>query len=225
MDWGSRLLCSWPGLPGLWHRGYFSSLLIAVGFSILLNLALVSSFLWPRCLGEAFPVVAWPTVLILWMAAAFVAVRTFPALLSVGNTAHEATTTEAEHADTLFIEAQREYLRGHWQAAESLLERGLTRSPRDAESRLLLATLLRHTRRLDEAADQLDTMQKFDTAIAWTTEIQRERELLRLIAEHDANDDAGSNGDQAEISTNNLNDNELLAGENDGYVRHTVIAD
>ena len=205
MDWGSRLLYSWPGLPGLWHRGHFSSLLLAVGFAIVLNLALISSFVWPYCLGETFPIVAWPTVLILWSVAVYVSVSTLPDVMSVVTTDNVSSD---ETSNTLFIQAQREYLSGDWQAAESLLRQRLGRFPRDVESRLLLATLLRHDRRLDQASDQLDTMQKFDESHAWDFEIRRERKLIELIVEHDTAE-----------SSNAATTTELLPDNNDGYVQ------
>lgn len=211
MDWGSRLLCGWPGLPGLWHRGHFSSLLLAVGFAIVLNLALISSFIWPQCLGETFPIVAWPTVLILWTVAVYVSVSTLPDVMSVVSTANVSAD---EMSDTLFIQAQREYLSGDWQAAESLLRQRLSRFPRDVESRLLLATLLRHDRRLEQASDQLDTMQKFDESHAWDFEIRRERKLIQLIVEHDAAE-----------STATATTTELLPDNNDGYVHIDVTGD
>ncbi len=211
MDWGSRLLCGWPGLSGLWHRGHFSSLLLAVGFAIVLNLALISSFVWPQSLGETFPIVAWPTVLILWTVAAYVSVSTLPDVMSVVSTDNVAAD---ERSDTLFIHAQREYLSGDWQAAESLLRQRLSRFPRDVESRLLLATLLRHDRRLEQASGQLDNMQKFDESHAWDFEIRRERKLIQLILEHETNESAG-----AATTT------ELLPDNNDGYVHIDVTGD
>ena len=211
MDWGSRLLCSWPGLPGLWYRGHFSSLLLAVGFAIVLNLALISSFVWPHCLGETFPAVAWPTLLILWTVAAYVSVSTLPDVMSVAST---AKVSADETSDTLFIQAQHEYLSGDWQAAESLLRQRLGRFPRDVESRLLLATLLRHDRRLEQASDQLDTIKKIDESYAWDFEIRRERKLIQLILEHEAAESAG-------VSTKT----ELLPDNNDGYVHIDVTGD
>ena len=211
MDWGSRLLCSWPGLPGLWYRGHFSSLLLAVGFAIVLNLALISSFVWPLCLGETFPAVAWPTLLILWTVAAYVSVSTLPDVMSVATT---AKVSAEEATDTLFIQAQHEYLGGDWKAAESLLLQRLNRFPRDVESRLLLATLLRHDRRLEQASDQLDTIQKFDESHAWDFEIRRERRLIELILEHEAAESAGI-----------VTDTELLPDNNDGYVQIDLTSD
>ena len=62
MNRGPLLLCGWPGFAWALVSRNTSSLLVAVGFSILLNLALVSSFLWPWSLGEIFPLVAWPMI-------------------------------------------------------------------------------------------------------------------------------------------------------------------
>lgn len=186
-SWGPKLLCGWPGLAGLWFRGQFSSLLVATGFSVLLNLALISSFLWPRSLGETFSAVAWPTVFLLWATSAAVAIRSLPDLMAVD----QPPASEPDSAsDTLFIQAQHEYLTGNWQAAEALLRRRLDKAARDIEARLMLATMLRHQRRLDESAQQLDVMLRLDQSIGWNFEIQRERRLLQLIAEDLQTDDS-----------------------------------
>ena len=83
MRWGPVLLCGWPGLSGLWYRGKLSSLLVAIGFSVLLNLALISTFLWPWSLGETFPVVAWPMILVIWATSAWVAYHRLTDVMSV----------------------------------------------------------------------------------------------------------------------------------------------
>jgi hypothetical protein len=168
-------------------------------------------FRWPHCLGETFPAVAWPTLLILWTVAAYVSVSTLPDVMSVAST---AKVSADETSDTLFIQAQHEYLSGDWQAAESLLRQRLGRFPRDVESRLLLATLLRHDRRLEQAGDQLDTMKKLDESHAWDFEIRRERKLIQLILEHEAAESAGV-----------LAKTELLPDNNDGYVHIDVTGD
>jgi cytochrome c-type biogenesis protein CcmH/NrfG len=46
----------------------------------------------------------------------------------------------------------------------------------------MLATLYRHTRRYDEAAKQLDRLDRLDEAVKWRWEIERERELLKRKA-------------------------------------------
>jgi len=207
MRWGPLLMCGWPGLPGLWFRGQLSSLLVAVGFSILLNLALVSTFLWPWSLGETFPIVAWPVILLIWGASSWVAYHRLTDVMSVKVSEKVA---DPERPDTLFIQAQREYLGGHWEEAELLLKRRIENAPRDMESRLLLATLLRHSRRMDEASIQLDEMQRFDESFEWDFEMDRERQLIDLIRRHE----------EAERHLDPKDDFEdVLPTNNDGYVR------
>jgi hypothetical protein len=192
MGWGPLLLCCWPGLPGLWYRGRWSSLLVAIVFAILLNLTLVVSFIWTGLFfDETFPAIAWPILLLIWMTTAWVAYQNLPDFMSVPvspDTSSVVSSEEAESTDTLFIDARREYLRGHWAESESLLQRRIKHTPRDVESHLLLATLYRHTRQFNRAAEQLDWMEKYDQAIVWKNEIARERRLLDLIMEHEQSD-------------------------------------
>ena len=77
---------------------------------------------------------------------------------------------DPEQPDTLFNQAQREYLGGHWKEAEMLLERRIANAPRDMESRLLLATLFRHSRRLEQAGEELN-----DICLLYTSPSPRDR--------------------------------------------------
>lgn len=158
---------------------------MAIGFAILLNLALVSTFLWPNALGTTFPTVVWPTLVLVWIASCWVTFRSLPDVMAVGSQARE-NSDDLSH--TLFNQAQREYLRGNWPEAETLLQKRLENQPRDIESRLLLATLLRHSRRLHAAELELNTIQKFDEAVNWEFEIRRERQLIDLIEEAERED-------------------------------------
>lgn len=208
MRWGPIMLCGWPGLPGLWYRGQMSSLLVAVGFSILLNLALVSSFLWRWSLGETFPLVAWPIILLIWSTSAWVAHQRLTDLMSVPSSEKVA---DPDRPDTLFIQAQREYLGGHWEEAESLLQRRIANAPRDVEARLLLVTLFRHTRRLDQARDQLSEMQRYDEALEWEFESDREQQLIELIEQHEAAERLADLNDKQPV--------DLMTAKNDGINR------
>ena len=198
MRWGQLILCGWPGLAQLWCRGSYRALLVAVGFSILLNLALISTFLWPALLGDIFPAVAWPIIFIAWLVSALTSVRLMEQLSAppkmsseqerdefseekIGKIACDLTSDcNREMSHTLFNRAQREYLMGHWSEAESLLKRRLSQAERDIEARLLLATLFRHTSRFDLATEQLKQMEKFDDSVHWSFEIYRERQLIEL---------------------------------------------
>ena len=207
MNWGSALLCCWPGLPGLWYRGRWTSLILAIAFAVLLNLTIVASFIWTGIFeDDAFPAIAWPMLLLIWFASVVIARRNMPDVMSLTKFDSIATvdTESAESIDALFIEARREYLKGHWDEAQSLLQRQLKRHSRDIESRLMLATLFRHTRQFDEATEQLNWIEKYDPAIHWKNEIARERELLRLVHEFELT--------QHDPAAN-------LANNNDGFVR------
>ena len=203
MNFGPALLCCWPGLPGLWYRGRWSSLALAIAFAVLLNLTVVSSFVWTGIFrDEAYPAVAWPVLLVIWFTSAMIAKRNLPDVMSLtkDEVFNPEDSEHEESVDTLFIEARREYLKGHWEEARSLLLRQLRHHPRDIESRLMLATLYRHTRQFDDAVTQLNQLEKYDPAISWNNEIARERELLRLVHEYeltqdDAADDLVSNND------------------------------
>ena len=77
-------------------------------------------------------------------------------------------------------------MKGDYYQAEHVLEGLLRRNLRDVDARLMLATLLRHTGRLDEAAGQLDTLARFEGAGKWELEMRRERELLAEAKTHKA---------------------------------------
>jgi hypothetical protein len=182
-----------------------SSLLVAIGFSILLNLALVSSFLWPWSLGETFPAVAWPMIFLVWATSAWIAYHRLTDVMSVPSSEKVA---DPQRPDTLFIQAQREYLGGHWEEAESLLRMRIEKAPRDVEARLLLVTLLRHTRRLDQARLQLSDMTRYDEALEWEFEVDRERQLIELIERHEAAEQLIDPDEEDVLPTNN-----------DGFIR------
>ncbi|MEM7454179.1 MAG: tetratricopeptide repeat protein [Planctomycetota bacterium] len=212
MRWGSVLLCSWPGLARLWVRGHAGSLIIAIGFAILLNLALVSTFLWPDSLGETFPLIAWPVIFLVWIASVKVSLHNLPDLLAVGKPFRESLDSSA----TLFNQAQDEYLKGHWTEARALLERRLDRQPRDVEARLMLATLFRHSRQMELALEHLQQLQQIDQSARWQSEIDRELRLIKLISnaesygesEHDRSDDVSHRLDHKDHRETNQSDQE-----------------
>jgi tetratricopeptide (TPR) repeat protein len=179
MNWGRVALCCWPGLPGLWQRGQISSLVIAIGFTILLNAALISTYVWPRMMGDAFPIVTWPLILLVWSTSIVFSYRSMPNWL---ETPKIAVADERKQSDVLFLRAQQEYLKGNWEETERLLRRCLEIWPRDIEARLLLATLLRHSRRLFDASEELAHLLKYDESINWISEIRREQKLIEIIA-------------------------------------------
>jgi predicted Zn-dependent protease len=136
---------------------------------------------------------AWTGLSVFWVVACWRAWRNLPNLVDSRPDAH---------SETLFTQAQAEYLKGNWYDAEKQVEQLLARRPRDVEGLLLLATLQRHTQRTAAAADTLDKLERLDGAEGWNLEIYHERMQLKRQAEEE-----GSSG-AANVSTT-----EQTAGE------------
>jgi hypothetical protein len=176
---------------------------LAIAFSILLNLAIISTFIWTQIFADsAFTAIAWPVILTIWAATAWIAFQNLPDVMSVKS---KACQTVLDSSDALFLDARGEYLKGHWETARLLLLKQLSQTPRDIESRLLLATLYRHTRQFNDAYAQLETLEMFDESSTWESEIRREQKLLELIIQHES-----SPPDLQEVSGQT---------NNDGFVR------
>ena len=164
----------WPGVSQFWGRDVKSGLVVAIGFSILLNLALVSTFVWVDLLGDPFRNAAWVVIFTTWVGWAILAYnwdRKYGQTLASGIT------------DSLFEKAQKYYLESNWFEAERVLRKLLRHDKRDFDGRFLLATLLRHTGRAGDAETELNRMERLDGAEKWALEIRRERETLRRLKE------------------------------------------
>ena len=165
MPWATYL---WPGLPQLWRQGLWWGLALAVGFGILLNLLVMASFVWVELLGPVSLKLAWLAMSVLWLGSAAASVwhswGVVPRVLG--------------SAEAMFRTALSEYLKGNWFEAERTLGRLLEVRPRDVEARLLLATLLRHNGRLNEALEQLARLELLEDARRWAREIEVERQAI-----------------------------------------------
>ena len=161
----------WPGLPQLWLDGAWSGLALAVGAATLLNMLLLSTLVWVEWFSPPIVKLGWVTTGGLWIGAAIFAAH------AQAKSARKADNPSQD----LFRRAQGEYLQGDYFQAEATLADILTANPRDAEARLLLATLLRHTQRIDEAEDQLRQLTRFETAARWQIEITGERARLKRL--------------------------------------------
>lgn len=182
----SWLLCLWPGLARLWTRGEWASLILAIGFGAMLNLALVSSLRWPELLGSGFPTLIWPILTGIWIVSALISHYELKQRRIKRNSSADLSPVP----DTLFIQAQREYLKRNWEAAETMLQRRLQFRPRDVEARLLLATMLRRLGRWDESLLELETLGRFDESEPWTFEIAAERSAIATWKSQEPEDDS-----------------------------------
>lgn len=164
----------WPGLPQLWLAGLWSGLVLAAGFAVLFDLLLVASFVWVEWLGPLSLRLGWMAAGLLWGGSA---------ILSAGFVARAPASASA---DRLYRKALTEYLQGSWFEAEAILGRLLRQAPRDVEGRLLLATVLRHAQRYDDALEQLDRLERLQRAADWSREITDERQrIAEAIASSD----------------------------------------
>lgn len=128
---------------------------------------MLSGVLWPSLFSGIAGTIIWIIVTCLWCVSLWRSYRRLGQL----------RTAPAGDQD-LFIQAQVEYLKGHWFEAESLLNRTLKDFPRDADVHLMLATLFRHTERYEEARHQLEQLQRLDGASKWFFEIATELQRL-----------------------------------------------
>jgi hypothetical protein len=167
MPWAMVL---WPGLARIYSQGAWQGLAWAVGFTALVNLALVATFVHETLL----PV---PTRSVLWMALAVVWLVSFAGPSGWARKGKQARPLDPD--DPRFQQALDHYLRANWFEAEKELKELLQEEPRDLDARLMLATLYRHTWRLDEAAEELEALGLFEGTEKWELEIHREWELLR----------------------------------------------
>ena len=164
----------WPGLPQLWSQGSWFGLGVAVAATALLSLAMLWSFGWSELVGSGLLRSLWVAVVVAWVASA---------VLSLVGSRRQGSRGQADPAGNTFERALEHYLKGDWFQAERLLADLLRSDAGDPDARLMLATLLRRTGRLEEAAAQLDLLATFDGAGKWEWEIRRERELLSQAKE------------------------------------------
>ena len=173
------IACLWPGLIQAWRLGSLRGLGLATVFAAALNVALVSSFVWPRWPIASLPAgttaaIAWASVLGLWILGLRWTAQSWSQLCP-------PKPTSDPQLENLFRDAQHEYLKGHWIAAETLLTRLLARQPADAEARLLLASVQRRSGSRNQARQTLTELQP--AAARWQWEIAAE---LARLAELDA---------------------------------------
>lgn len=159
----------WPGLPWLWLRGSVAGLVLALAFAVSLDVAVVTTFLWPGLVELPFTIAVWAATGVVWLVSTVSAAAAFPPSLA---------RPPAAEIDPLFVKARDAYLARDWLLAETRLRQLLELAPTDGEAQLLLATLLRRVGRLDEARIALDRLSVSDSGRRWRAAIAAERDRL-----------------------------------------------
>lgn len=181
MRWATYL---WPGVRQLWGQGNPSALILSLALAVVLDVALLGTFGWSELFTPAVRNALWIALGVLWLVALVYTARWEP---QAG-----ADQPPAKKGDG-FEEALAYYLKGNWFEAERSLALVLRRRPQDLDARMMLATLLRHTRRWDEALRQLDWLQKAEGSQKWELEMWRERQWL-AEARRQSDDEAAPAG-------------------------------
>ena len=159
----------WPGLPWLWLRGSLSGLVLALAFAVSLDVAILTSFIWPGLVEFQFTLGLWTAVAAIWLVSTVSAAAAFPPAIAVPR---------RDEADALFATARDAYLARDWVQAETRLRDLLDIAPTDGEAQLLHASLLRRTGRTVEARKALEKLARSDSGSPWRHEIAGELERL-----------------------------------------------
>ena len=163
------ILYLWPGLPQLWRVGSWTGLGAALVFAAICNLLLLDGFAWSEPIVRNLRTSVWAICGIFWG---------IGVVWSVWQCRQSFAAENRETDGDVFGDALNHYLRGDHFQAEHLLETLLRANARDLDARLMLATLLRHVGRLDEAERHLNTLIRFDGVTKWELEIEHEQGLL-----------------------------------------------
>jgi Tetratricopeptide repeat len=169
MRWARWITLVWPGLTQLWFSGTLWGLAVGCGFAWLVNLAVVSTFVWTELIGPWSRVGVWGLLVLVWAGALSLSFRQLQL--------RDPAEIRAK-AEDLFRHAQGEYLSGNWIGAEQLLTEVLRIDRQDVDAQMLLVSLLRRTGQLAEAADQLRRLGATEGSEKWRSEIERERKIL-----------------------------------------------
>lgn len=162
---------------------------LAVSAALLLNLLLSAEFVWTEWLSDTARLVGWLGVLAIWGVSAGVTWH----VLARERTEAAATATAEPAADPL-ASVIDEYLQGKWYEAERLLRGQVRRNRKDVEAMLMLATLCRHTGRLDEAERRLEELAALEAANKWQVEIAQERKLVKRRRMNDKSEEDSQTG-------------------------------
>jgi hypothetical protein len=154
-------------------------LALAIGFTALANLLAAAALVWTEWLPTRAEWMALGVLVVVWLVAWVEARADRRRWLTQWSEIETAPPVDGgPRSDEWFREAQYAYLAGDWVSAEKALVKLLKHDSRDAEARLMLATLWRHEGRFEPADRELDRLERLETAAPWEFEIARERERI-----------------------------------------------
>lgn len=189
----------WPGLPHLWVSGSLAGLALAVAFTVLLNVLILTTVVWPQWLAPRVQLACGVSVALLWVAALIETRGELRRLAMQRETEQQIASdpdlesldpAENRRSDALLRLAQRHYLRAEWSDAERALRQLLKRDPEDSEAQLLLADTHRQMGRPVDALRRLRRLSTKEQADRWRFEVEREIARLESSDEPAQHDEA-----------------------------------
>ncbi|GHT12084.1 hypothetical protein FACS1894170_06460 [Planctomycetales bacterium] len=165
-----------PGLTGIRQYGYFSFLATALVFALLLDGFLIANFYWTAYITPNQRNIIIAALVFVWVA------------LNTGEGVYLRYLRSQElppDRDEKYKQAVALYLQRDWIEAEALILPYLQKHPKDAEMRLLQATIYRHSERYEEAAAWLAQLELFDGSKFWFAEIEAERRQITALQQNE----------------------------------------
>lgn len=193
------ILTFWPGLPQLWLYGRWSGLVTAMIFAGFLNLVLYSTYRDPELISRNWLIGCWVALGSIWILTIFQNDRL------VKDFSRNNSEVDNQELDRLFVLAQSEYLRGHFDEAEKLFERIVRLAPDDLDSRIYLATLCRHQGKINQACRYLDEIESRNEQSPWLYQVEQERTLLAEL-ESELKENSEESGEAGQTTVPALND-------------------
>jgi Tetratricopeptide repeat len=173
----------WPGLARIRHDGSLIGLIWALLFTTIVNLALVTTWLYAdiELLRTANRTLIWTMIGLFWAAAV---------AYNAWNNRRLNHPRRIQAQADLFCTARELYLKRNWFDAHKCLTQLLRRNPQDVAGRILLVNLLLRTDRYEEAAIELDRLSRSEVATDWHLEIDRQQARLSEMVARAADEPA-----------------------------------
>ncbi|MDD3586356.1 MAG: tetratricopeptide repeat protein [Thermoguttaceae bacterium] len=161
-----------PGFGGLITYGRWTHLVIAWIFTSYLNIVLISNFYWTSLLPPSWYKWTYISLGVVWLV--------LSGMSAVFSKKFESTRNLDSQGE-LYLEVLNHYLKGEWEKTECCAKAILRYNPNDVEVLLLLATLYRHTRRLDLAQETLARLGLLEMSDKWCFEIYSEKMFVNEL--------------------------------------------
>ncbi len=158
------LLSAWPGLPQIWSGQEALGLFLATFFAVVLNLALVSRFVWTDLVGPVWVGFFGTSAALTWCVSL---IYTLWWIFRCHPDRHRI------EIDRLYRESLEAYLGGRWNEARNGWERILTMDDTDADAFMQLGVLYVRTGQEVSARRAFRQCLELEAGGKWRWEIQQ----------------------------------------------------